>query len=194
MLTITKPLTYKSRIQQIGDGNKFVLIDNEVFATQSGTIFAPRYLFTDNITFINNTFVDVRASHIHDIGCATRKILTSNLTEQDLLNMGLLYLNEKATERERKFLAALKEAGKFDGDIEVDVYVCEDIPEQYINIVDVGFSEINQYFKQMLKCTGVSELKADIMGASVYLNVGWLYKSQKPMLATNEIFKEILIT
>ena len=83
MLNVIKPLTYKSRLQQIGDGNKFILEDNEVFATHAGIIFAPRYTFTDNITFINNTFVDVRASHIHDIGCATHKLLISNLTEQD---------------------------------------------------------------------------------------------------------------
>lgn len=194
MLTITKPLTYKSRIQQIGDNNKFILIDNEVFATINGTIISPRHLLTDNITFLNNTFVDVRASHPHDIGCATRKLITSNLTEQDLLDMGLLYLNEKATERERKFLTTLKKEGKYKGDTDVFVFVCDDIPVDYLNIIDVSFSEINQYFKQMLKCTGVSPFMANIMGASVYLNVGWACKKPKPMLKEKDIFKELLIT
>lgn len=194
MLSITKPLTYKSRIQQIGDTNKFFLIDNEVFATTSGIIISPRYLLTDNITFINNTFVDVRASHPHDIGCATRKLITSNLTEEDLLDMGLLYLNEKATERECRFLETLKKEGKYKDDTNVSVYVCEDIPIDYINIVDVGFSKINRYFKQMLKCTGVPAYKAEIMGAAVYLNAGWICKKPKPMLSKKDLFKELLIT
>jgi len=194
MLRITKPLTYKSRIQQIGDGNKFVLIDNEVFATNKGIILAPLYLLTDNITFINNTFVDVRASHIHDIGCATHKIIVSDLTEKDLLEKKLLYLNEKATEREQKFLKELQAAKKYDGDTSVMVFVCEDIPAEYLKIVDVDFSEINQYFKQMLRCTGVSDLKTNVMGTSVYLNVGWCLKSTKPMLTADRIFKDILIT
>lgn len=194
MLTIIKPLTYKSRIQQIGDTNKFFLIDNEIFETVSGIIISPRYLLTDNITFINNTFVDVRASHPHDIGCATRKLITSDLSEDDLIDMGLLYLNEKATERERRFLETLKKEGKYNGDTNVSVYVCDDIPADYINIIDVSFSEINQYFKQMLKCTGVNPCVANTMGAAVYLNAGWLFKKPKPMLAEKDLFKELLIT
>ena len=193
-LTIYQPLTYKSRIQQIGDTNKFCLIDNEVFATASGTVIAPRYLFTDNITFINNTFVDIRASHIHDIGCAYHKLIVSNLDEDDLLEMGLLHLNEKATERERKFLKALKDAGKYDGDTEVLVMVCEDIPKEYLSTIDVSFSENNRLFKEMLIKTGVPTAKANIMGSAVYLNAGWALKKVRQMPAIDDIFKEILIT
>lgn len=194
MLSITKALTYKSRIQQIGDTNKFFLLDNEVFATHAGTIIAPRYLLTDNITFINNTFVDIRASHPHDIGCACHKLITSNLDEQDLLDMGLLHLNEKATERECKFLEQLKKAGKYKGDTNVLVFVCEDIPEEYLKIVDVGFSENNQIFKEALKACGVNPFITNVMGASVYLNVGWALKDVRPMLPTDRIFKDLLIT
>lgn len=194
MLSITKALTYKSRIQQIGDTNKFFLLDNEVFATHSGTIIAPRYLLTDNITFINNTFVDVRASHPHDIGCACHKLITSNLDEQDLMDMGLLYLNEKATERECKFLEQLKKAGKYKGDTNALVFVCDDIPEEYLNIIDVDFSENNQIFKDALKACGVNSFMTNVMGASVYLNAGWLFKNVRPMLPTDRIFKDLLIT
>lgn len=193
-LIIEKPLTYKSRIRQIGDGNKFILSDNEVFATASGVIIAPRYLYTDNITFINNTFVDVRASHIHDIGCAYHKLIISNLNEQDLMDMGLLYLNEKATERERNFLSMLAKNGKYDGDINVCVWVCDDIPEEYLQIIDVSFAKNNQLFKQMLIKTGVPPVKADIMGGAVYLNAGWLLKKKYEMLPTNRIFKDLMIT
>lgn len=194
MLNVIKPLTYKSRLQQIGDGNKFILEDNEVFATHAGIIFAPRYTFTDNITFINNTFVDVRASHIHDIGCAYHKLIVSNLDEDDLLEMGLLHLNEKATERERKFLKALKNASKYDGDTEVLVMVCEDIPKEYLSTIDVSFSENNRLFKEMLIKTGVPTAKANIMGSAVYLNAGWALKKVRQMPAIDDIFQEILIT
>ena len=193
-LTIIKPLTYKSRIQQIGDTNKFCLIDNEVFATASGCVFAPRYLFTDNITFINNTFVDIRASHIHDIGCAYRKLFISNLTEDDLISKGLLHLNEKATERERKFLSKLKECNKYDGDTNVTVMVCEDIPLEYIETIDVSFSENNKLFKDMLVKTGVPQVKANVMGSAVYLNAGWFLRKPKEMLPLNDVFSEIVIT
>ena len=194
MLNVIKPLTYKSRLQQIGDGNKFILEDNEVFATHAGIIFAPRYTFTDNITFINNTFVDVRASHIHDIGCATHKLLISNLTEQDLIERGLLYLNEKATERECRFLETLKKAGRYNGNTDVSVYVCDDIPQEYIETIDVSFSENNRLFKEMLKATGVSNFMANTMGSAVYLNIGWAAKAVKPMPDINRLFKDILIT
>ena len=194
MLNVIKPLTYKSRLQQIGDGNKFFLEDNEVFATYAGIIFAPRYTYTDNITFINNTFVDIRASHIHDIGCAYHKLIVSNLDEDDLLEMGLLHLNEKATEREREFLKALKDAGKYDGDTEVLVMVCEDIPKEYLSTIDVSFSENNRLFKEMLIKTGVPTAKANIMGSAVYLNAGWALKKVRQMPAIDDIFQEILIT
>ena len=194
MLTIDKPLTYKSRIQQIGDGNKFILADNEVFATANGTVIAPRYLFTDNITFVNNTFVDIRASHIHDIGCAYHKLIISNLTENDLLERGLLHLNEKATEREREFLSTLKEHGKYDGDTNVLVMVCEDIPEDYLETIDVSFAENNRLFKEMLIKTGVTLQKANTMGSAVYLNVGWALKKKYAMPPMSKIFKDILIT
>lgn len=193
-LIIEKPLTYKSRIRQIGDGNKFILADNEVFATASGIIIAPRYLFTDNITFINNTFADIRASHIHDIGCAYHKLIVSNLSEQDLMDMGLLYLNEKATERERNFLSMLAKNGKYNGDTNVYVWVCDDIPEEYLQIIDVSFAKNNQLFKQMLVKTGVPSAKADIIGSAVYLNAGWLLKKKYEILPANRIFKDLMIT
>lgn len=193
-LTILKPLTYKSRIQQIGDSNKFFLIDNEVFATSSGVVIAPRYLLTDNITFINNTFVDIRASHIHDIGCAYHKLIFSNLTEQDLIDMKLLYLNEEATERERKFLKQLLEQGKFNGETDVAVWVCEDIPQEYIKTLDVSFAENNRLFKEMLIKTGVPNSKASVMGSAVYLNVGWALKKKYIMPDVTNLFNNILIT
>lgn len=194
MLSIIKPLTYKSRLQQIGDGNKFILTDNEIFATYGGVIIAPRYTLTDNITFINNTFVDVRASHIHDIGCSTRQLIVSNLMEQDLIEMGLLYLNERATERERKFLETLKKNGKFKGDTEVLVFACDDIPAEYIETIDISFSDNNRLFKEMLRATGVSAAKANTMGAAVYLNLGWAIKKPNPMLSVDRLFKDVLLT
>ena len=108
--------------------------------------------------------------------------------------MGLLHLNEKATEREREFLKALKDAGKYDGDTEVLVMVCEDIPKEYLSTIDVSFSENNRLFKEMLIKTGVPTAKANIMGSAVYLNAGWALKKVRQMPAIDDIFQEILIT
>ena len=193
-LTIKKPLTYKSRIRQIGDNNKFILSDNEIFATNNGIIIAPRFLYTDNITFINNTFVDIRASHVHDIGCAYHKLIVSSLTEEDLRKLGLLYLNKKATEREREFLSTLAARGKYSGDTNVDVWVCENIPIEYLKIIDISFSENNRLFKEMLIKTGVSGIKANLMGEAVYLNAGWLVKKPLEFPAFDNLFKKIIVT
>ena len=95
---------------------------------------------------------------------------------------------------ERRFLETLKKEGKYNGDTNVSVYVCDDIPADYINIIDVSFSEINQYFKQMLKCTGVNPCVANAMGAVVYLNAGWLFKKPKKKIEEKDLFKELLIT
>lgn len=191
---IIKPLTYKSRIQQIGDHNKFLLQDNEVFLTNYGCLIAPRFLFTDNITFINNTFVDIRASHIHDIGCATKKLIFSELNEDELKELGLLYLNEKATKREIENLEKLKAEKKYKGDTNIEVWVCEDIPAENLEIIDVSFAENNRLFKEMLIATGVPKAKAKVMGSAVYLNAGWALKKTKPMLDVEQIFKQMLIT
>lgn len=191
---LVEALTYKSRIQQIGDGNHFILEDNEVFATASGTIIAPRFLYTDNITFVNNTFCDIRASHIHDIPCATHKIITSNLSKDSLIKMGLLYINKKATERERNFLTQLKEQGRFKGDPNVDVWVCEDIPEKYLEIKDIGFSDTNTLFKLCLKATRVKDGMANVMGAAVYTNYKWFTSKPKQLPSADRIFKDLIYT
>lgn len=195
-MKIIKPLTYKSRIQQIGNpnSNKFILKDNEVFATDKGIIIAPRYLYTDNITFINNTFVDIRACHCHDIACAWHKIIISDMTEEDLLNEGILRLNLEATERERMFLWELYKSGKYKGDTDVLVYICDDIPKDRLKIREISFKETNEMFRQMLKTCGVNKNIANTMGNAVYCNVGWFYKKPYKQLNLDDIFNNILIT
>lgn len=187
-------LTYKSRVQQIGNTNKFVLLDNEVFSTAFGCIIAPRGLYTDNITFINNTFVDVRASHPHDIACAYHKVIVSNLHEDTLKERGFLYIHDKATKRERRYLETLKKAGKYNGDINVNVWVCEDIPAKYLEIKKITFSEANEMFRKMLKATGVNDKIANVMGNAVYLNAGWALKKTKVLPPIDRIYSDLILT
>ena len=106
----------------------------------------------------------------------------------------MLYLNEKATERECRFLETLKKADRYNGNTDVSVYVCDDIPQEYIETIDVSFSENNRLFKEMLKATGVSNFIANTMGSAVYLNIGWAAKAVKPMPDIDRLFKDILIT
>ena len=46
----------------------------------------------------------------------------------------------------------------------------------------------------MLKATGVSNFMANAMGSAVYLNIGWVAKTVKPMPDIDRLFKDILIT
>ena len=136
-----KFLTGASRIKQTYRRRVWSLIDNELYRDDSGEIYlAPRSMYTDNYTipmwiaiFAGSPVdYDVRASHIHDLGCFTHQIVAVELTETELKSRGFLKFNEKA-----------------------DMWICENIPEEYLYVKDVGKKEINDIFNRCMKACNI---------------------------------------
>lgn len=178
---MAKILTYKSRIEQYGNC-KWKLTDNELVQLDNGRLaISPRFLLTDNITFVRGDFADVIAAHIHDIGCAFHKIIYVNLTEQQLKDLSLLKLRTNRSAEETR----LQER-------EVEVWGCDNIPKEYLSIEQVGFHRCNQIFKEILLAAETSGFKANIMFSAVHLNVGWLKKPKE--ISIEQIYNEYLKT
>jgi sensor c-di-GMP phosphodiesterase-like protein len=56
-----------------------------------------------------------------------------------------------------------------------DMWICEDIPLQFLSVVDTTFNETNERFRRMLKCLPHIPLwQKALIGNAVNLNVGWL--------------------
>jgi len=58
--------------------------------------------------------------------------------------------------------------------IKKTLLVCENIPKMYLNIQPINFFECNRLFNEMLRsCEISSKYKQIVIGAGVYLNIGW---------------------
>lgn len=154
-----KWLTEKSRLEQSEEVGKWILLDNELFLDEDGTIYiTPRNFITDNFTIPdwiawlggNKSKYDVRSSHLHDFGCFTHSLLVVNLTEQELIEKGYLRRHKNKI-------------------------VCEDIPAEYLSLVPVTKWEVDCLFKRAMKAT--YEIPARIYNlyrCGVFFNVGWI--------------------
>lgn len=160
---MAQAITYKSRLEQIKP-RLWQLIDNELFLLDNGRIIiAPRKLKTDNNTnpFGDNDLSDVRASHIHDLGCRYHSLIYVNLSSDELIKKGFLRLKTKSEQSSY-----------------CDVWVCEDIPINYLSVEKVTFNEINHIFKQILLACNTSRCLANVMRFAVNFNVGWLFSGK----------------
>lgn len=163
---MAKAITYKSRLEQIKP-RLWQLIDNELFLLDSGrVVIAPRMLKTDNNTnpFGDNDISDVRASHIHDLGCRYHSLIYVNLSLDELIEKGLLRLKSKSGQNSY-----------------CDIWVCEDIPINYLSVERVTFSEINSIFKQILLACNTGKCLTYVMRFAVNFNIGWLFSGKKPL-------------
>ncbi len=120
-------LTAASRIEQLPQKRMYRLLDNELYLDDDGSIYlAWRGYTTDNYTWINASEYDIRCSHIHDVGCQYHQLVRVKATEWDLNRFGYLRLHK----------------GKM---------VCENIPVEYLEAVDVTGHEVNNLFYRMLR-------------------------------------------
>lgn len=152
-------LTSKSRIGQTAIEGIWYTLDNQLFKDDDGCIYlTPRNTLTDGYTIPNifhfivgGKFMhDVRACIGHDFECSYRKAIKVNLSVIQLRKSQLLkYKN--------------------------DMWICEDIPLQFLSVVDTTFNETNERFRRMLKCLPHIPLwQKALIGNAVNLNVGWL--------------------
>lgn len=161
---MAETITYKSRLEQLKP-RLWQLIDNELFLLDNGRIvLAPKKLVTDNNTnpFGDNDISDVRASHIHDLGCRYKQLIYVKLSKKELMQKGLLSLHRK-----------------YNNNAYVDVWVCENIPIEFLSVEKVTFNEINNIFKQILLATGTNKILANTMRFAVNFNIGWLFSGKK---------------
>jgi hypothetical protein len=154
-----KFLTASSRFEQLPVPEKWKLLDNQLYLDDNGDIIlCPRNYITDGFTIPNLLSViagtkmqyDTRASSQHDFECSYGKVIKVHLTEQELLNMKLLHV--------------------YNG-----MFVCEDIPLEYLEAQKTTFRETNARFARMLKtCKSISKLRYNLITKAVYFNVSWI--------------------
>lgn len=154
-------LTEKSRIAQTNIEGIWYTLDNQLFKDNDGVIYlTPRNTLTDGYTIpeIFTSIVggkmkhDIRCSIQHDFECYYHKVLIVKLTEYQLRKLRILhYIN--------------------------DMWVCEDIPVELLEVKGTTFKETNERFKRMLLClNNISGALAKIIALAVNFNIGWLRK------------------
>ena len=163
-------LTGKARLQQTDRRRIWKLLDNEVFKANDDKIYlAPRNMYTDNYTiplwasFLAGSPVDydTRCSHIHDLGCDCHEILLINLTEAELRLRGYLRYSEKN-----------------------NMWVCEDIPAEYLKKEKISKFKVNNLLYECMVAAGESWWSCFIVRLGVCFNIGWLWN-----LLTGKVFE-----
>ena len=163
-------LTGKARLQQTEKKRVWKLLDNEVYKANDGRLYlAPRTMQTDNYTipcwiaWVAGSPVDhdTRCSHIHDQFCYNREALMINLTEKELRDKGYLRYFEKS-----------------------NMWVCEDIPAEYLAKRKVGKWETDNMLYECMEAANIPFLSRCIIRFGVLFNIGWLID-----LWTNKIFE-----
>ena len=141
-----------------------MLLDNELYIDKNGEIsLVPRFFVTDNYTIPNwiawlgggKSQWDVRPSHFHDFICCYKNKIKVNLS--------LIQLKQKKLLKNKD-----------------NLWICEDIPINYLELVPMCKTEADNMFKQMLLDTGcISKIRANILRTGVVFNVGWYLSKSK---------------
>lgn len=158
-----KFLTGKARLQQTDKVRTWKLLDNELFKANDGKIYmAPRNMYTDNFTiplFLcwlagSPVDYDTRCSHVHDELCYTHYSLIVNLTEEELEERGYLRYSEKNR-----------------------MWICENIPVEFLRGEKIGKFKANNIFYECLASCGVPLINRVILRLGVGCNINWfIYK------------------
>lgn len=154
-------LTYNSRLEKLPEANQWLLVDNELFKDEDGSIYlVPRNYKTDNFTVPdwvawlggNKSKWDVRPAHLHDFGCEFHQLIRVALSENLLRKLGYLkYHKDK------------------------EIIICEDIPIKYLELIPIDKWEIDCLFKRAMKATDTIPARIyNLYRAGVFFNFGWL--------------------
>lgn len=172
-------LTGKSRLQQTNRKRVWRLLDNEVFKADDGNIYiAPRNMLTDNYTipcwiaWVAGSPVDfdTRASHVHDQICYNHEVLMTTLKEHELIEKGFLRYSDKNK-----------------------MWVCEDIPVEFLAKRKVGIVFANRMLHECMKAAGVPRFNCIIISIGVYFNIGWhldILTKKVFVLELDKVYKE----
>lgn len=153
-----KFLTTPAITQQLPFRGLYELCINELYKDDDGKIYLAWRLFrTDDFTWINAEDWDTRCSHGHDVGCKYHQVVRVKLSEQQLRKLRLLYVHN-------------------------DKVLCHDIPEKYLEVVDVSGTWINNLFYRMLRdadCPKTPKYVQWAYRAGVALNLNWFRTGKK---------------
>lgn len=156
-----KFLTAAARIAQLPQKGMYKLIDNELFQDDDGNIYlAWRGFATDNFTWINSSDWDIRCAHGHDVGCKYHQVVRVKLDRETLWKLGLL--------REHK-----------------GMIICEDIPEKFLEVVDITGHWINNFFYRMLKSADCPKTPKAVQLAyrvGVTFNFNWFFTGKEKIV------------
>ena len=154
-----KFLTGKARIQQTEKRRIWKLLDNEVFKANDGALYlVPRNMQTDNYTIPlwmswlagSPVDYDTRASHLHDFACSFHRVVLINLTEKELIDEGYLRYSNKNK-----------------------MWVCEDIPVEFLKVRKIGKFEANNLLYGCMEACGIPFINRLIIRLGTAANIGW---------------------
>ncbi len=154
-----KWITDNSRLEKLSEANKWLMVDNELFQDEDGSIYlTPRNYKTDNYTIPdwvawlggNKSKWDVRPSHLHDFGCQYHQLIKVNINESTLRKLRYLRVHKNKL-------------------------VCEDIPTKFLSLIPVTKWEIDCLFKRAMKATKTIPARVyNLYRGGVFFNFGWL--------------------
>lgn len=154
-----KFLTGKARAQQTDRKRMWKLLDNVLYKANNGKFYlAPRNMYTDFYTipcwiaWIAGSPVDydTRCAVVHDQGCYNHAMLIVNLTEKELRDKGYLRFSEKN-----------------------NMWVCEDVPAEYLYTEKIGKFAVNNLLYECMKACDVPLWDRIKIRIGVCFNIGW---------------------
>lgn len=158
-------LTQKVRLVQTDRKRIWRTLDNELFLDDDGYIYiVPRYMCTDNYTipmwvaWIAGSPVDYRVepSHIHDLACYSLAVVYTTLTKEELIEKGYYRYSEK-----------------------LKLWVCEDIPKEYLAIRTMTKAQANNLLGRAMRAAKVPFRQRVITRLGVCFNFGWYVNQWK---------------
>lgn len=160
-------LTPKAVIQQLDKKGMYKVCENELYLDENGDIYLLWQFFqTDNFTWINSSDWDIRCSHFHDCGCKYHQMVKVLLTIPELFELGLIETIKGSNQ-----------------------YRCKNIPEKYLEVVNVSGHQINNMFYRMLKASKAPKYVQLAYRAGVAFNLGWFF-SGKTKIDLSKIYDE----
>lgn len=164
-----KFLTSAARIEQLPEPGMYKLIDNELYLDDDKTINLHwRNFVTDNYTYIKSGERDIRCAHGHDIGCKHHQIVKVKLSISALIQYKYLHKNSKG------------------------LWVCENIPPEHLEIVNVSGRECNNLFYRMMRdadCPITPKYLQYWYRAGVSFNLNW-FKTGKIKIDLAKLYDE----
>lgn len=162
-------LTGKARAQQTDRRRIWKLLDNILYHANDGRNYiAPRTMYTDFYTIplwvapLGGSPIDydTRCSSLHDIDCYLHGALFTILTEEELRERGYLRYSEKNV-----------------------MWVCEDIPQEYLMTRKISKFEANNMLYECMVAANVPLFDRIKIRLAVCLNIGWFWD-----LLTGKVF------